>query len=161
MLPLVNKNMVESNSRDTLLVLVCHATAHYILGSVRSYPLDEFLNVIVNSHIILSSKALKVFHIIVNQFFMFELIHSIEMVVRIIHESALGKPTMMKNESNATISQHLCLIIYGMARALPTKYNLEPVTVSTYNVMKYATHSINDEKMRALFSTNQGNQGVE
>jgi hypothetical protein len=81
---------------------------------------------------------------------MFELIDSIEMVVRIIHESALGKPTIMKNESNATISQHLCLIIYGMARTLPTKYNLEPVTVSTYNVMKYATHSINDDVIRAL-----------
>jgi hypothetical protein len=51
--------------------------------------------------------------------------------------------------------------MYGMARALPTKYNLEPLTVSTYNVMKYATHKINDEKMRALFSTSQGNQGVE
>ena len=92
---------------------------------------------------------------------MLELIDSIEMFVRIIHESALGKPTMMKNESNATISQHLCLIMYGMARTLPTKYNLEPLTVSTYNVMKYATHKINDEKMRALFSTSQGNQSVE
>jgi len=92
---------------------------------------------------------------------MFELVYSVHVFVRIIHESALGKPTMMKNESNATISQHLCLIIYGMARALPTKYNLEPLTVSTYNVMKYATHRINDEKMRALFSTNRGNQGVE
>jgi hypothetical protein len=48
--------------------------------------------------------------------------------------------------------------MYGIASALPTKYNLEPVTVSTYNVMMYATHSINDEQMRALFSMNLGNQ---
>jgi hypothetical protein len=64
---------------------------------------------------------------------------------------------MMKNESNATMSQHLCLIIYGMARTLPTKYNLDPFTVSTYNVMKYATHRINDEQMRVLFSMSQDN----
>ena len=73
----------------------------------------------------------------------------------------MGNPTRMKNESNATMSQHLCLIIYGMARTLPTKYNLEPFTVSTYNVMKYATHSINDEQMRVWFSMSQGNRGVE
>ncbi len=63
----------------------------------------------------------------------------------------------MKNESNATMSQHLCLIMYGIASALPTKYNLEPVVVSTYNVTMYATHRIKDERMRALFSMTQGN----
>ena len=67
----------------------------------------------------------------------------------------------MKNARSATMSQHLFLIMYGSARALPTKYNLEPFTVSTYNVMKYATQSINDEQIRVLFSTNQDNQGVE
>jgi len=59
------------------------------------------------------------------------------------------------------MSQHLCLTMYGSARELPTKYNLDPFTVSTYNVMKYATQSINDEQMRALFSMNQGNQDDE
>ena len=91
----------------------------------------------------------------------FVVINSIQVFVRIVHESALGKPTMIKKESNATISQHLCLIMYGSARALPTKYNLEPIVVSIYKVMKYATHRINDEKMRALFSMNQGNRGDE
>jgi hypothetical protein len=67
----------------------------------------------------------------------------------------------MKNARSATMSQHLFLIMYGSARVLPTKYNLEPFTVSTYNVMKYATQSINDEQMRVLFSTNQDNQGDE
>jgi hypothetical protein len=56
----------------------------------------------------------------------------------------------IKKVSSATMSQHLCLTIYGKARVLPTKYNLEPVTVSTYNVMKYATHNINDDVIRAL-----------
>jgi hypothetical protein len=46
--------------------------------------------------------------------------------------------------------------MYGIASALPTKYNLEPVVVSTYSVMMYATHRISDEKMRALFSMSQG-----
>jgi hypothetical protein len=77
------------------------------------------------------------------------------------HENALGRPTTIKNAKRATMSQHLCLTMYGSARALPTKYNLEPFTVSTYNVMKYATQSINDEQMRVLFSTNQGNQDDE
>lgn len=77
------------------------------------------------------------------------------------HENALGRPTTMKNARSTTMSQHLCLIMYGRAIALPTKYNLEPCTVSTYNVMKYATQSINDEQMRALFSMNQDNRGVE
>jgi hypothetical protein len=51
--------------------------------------------------------------------------------------------------------------MYGSALTLAIKYNLEPIVVSTYNVMKYATHNINDEKMRALFSMNQGNQDDE
>jgi len=51
--------------------------------------------------------------------------------------------------------------MYGKARVLPTKYNLEPIVVSTYNVMKYATHKINDDQMRVLFSKSQGNQGDE
>jgi hypothetical protein len=38
----------------------------------------------------------------------------------------LGRPTTMKNESSATMSQHLLRTIYGIARALPTIYNLEP-----------------------------------
>jgi hypothetical protein len=46
--------------------------------------------------------------------------------------------------------------MYGIASALPTKYNLEPVVVSTYNVMMYATHRISDERMRALFSMSLG-----
>jgi len=91
----------------------------------------------------------------------FVIINCIEVFVRIIHESALGKPTMIKKESNATISQHLCLIMYGKARVLPTKYNLEPTVVSIYNVMKYATHKINDEQMRVLFSMSRGNQDDE
>ena len=45
-----------------------------------------------------------------------------------------------------------------MASRLPTKYNLEPRVVSTYNVIIYATQRINDERMRALFSMNQGSQ---
>jgi len=61
---------------------------------------------------------------------------------------------MIKKESSATMSQHLCLIMYGIASALPTKYNLEPVVVSTYNVMMYATHNISDERILALFSMN-------
>lgn len=46
--------------------------------------------------------------------------------------------------------------MYGMASALPTKYNLDPVVVSTYNVMMYATHRTSEERMRALFSMSLG-----
>jgi hypothetical protein len=73
----------------------------------------------------------------------------------------LGSPERIKKESNATMSQHLCLIMYGIANTLPTKYNLEPVVVSIYNVMMYATQRINDERMRALSSMRQDNQDDE
>jgi len=153
--------MVVSIRCEDVRGLELYARVSYKLGSVILFALGKLSDVVIYSHFIMCCETFKVFNIIINEFMSFVVIGGIEVFVRVIHESALGKPTMIKKESNATISQHLCLIIYGKARALPAKYNLEPIVVSIYNVMKYATHKINDEQMRVWFSMNWGNQGDE